>query len=187
MVVQNMVCICAWIDWSSCVSCDCVWLLRCNLSIYDFNVTNILSVMKSNELNTMGYDSFVIIMDWVCEIILSPSVLVLFGSCTGQNLTLARWRHVSKNSQASTTVEIILKLLFTPKDTSILMASMLPVIPELSHSEILTPSFHNNGNRSSLIYAYSYAAQSSLACITCQRLLTGTAMDRGRFLCMQTQ
>jgi len=45
----------------------------------------------------------------------------------------------------------------------------------------------DNGNRSPLIYAYNYAVQSSLACMTYQHHSVWAVTDWGGFLCMQSQ
>jgi len=81
------------------------------------------------------------------------------GICSGQNLTLAGWRHVSKHSQASVTPKTLSKLLSAPK--TLPSRCLLSVISEPPHSEIPTPSSYNNDNISFLIHTYSFAAQSS--------------------------
>ena len=62
------------------------------------------------------------------------------------------------------------KVALHPEDTSTPMAPMLSVIPELPISEIPTLPSYNNGNRSSLIYAYSYRLNFPRMHITCHAL-----------------
>ena len=141
--------------------------------------------MKSNKFNTVGHDSFVIIMDWVCEVILSLGLLVLFGSCSGQNLTLVGWCPVSKHSQASATPETISKLLSTSKT---LLSRWLWCFQ--SSRRFLTQRFqfcHSTIMATDRPWSTPTVMLLNSPLRVCQRPPAWTVMDRGRFLFMQTQ